>query len=116
MSHTFLYAAQTQGLNTHQDIGSRSFLRFTDVPYIPLCCTTQSFISDHQRHIRISVLDFSVNHEPWDQLEGLGFGVWGLGFGFGVKPETSLGINLKVWGLGFGVWGLGFGVWVWGQT
>ena len=44
----------------------------------------------------------------------MGFGVWGLGLGFGVW-----GLGFGVWGLGFGVWGLGFGVWglgfgVWG--
>ena len=36
--------------------------------------------------------------EPCHLFSGLGFGVWGLGLGLGVK-----GLGFKVWGLGFGV-------------
>ena len=32
------------------------------------------------------------------RVQGLGFGVWGLGFRYGSRVQ----------GLGFGVWGLGF--------
>ena len=53
-----------------------------------------------------------------------GFGIWGLGFRFGVR---GLGVVFEVWDLefrvyGFGVWGFGvaggrrlvFEVWSWG--
>ncbi|KAH9718760.1 hypothetical protein KPL71_022341 [Citrus sinensis] len=87
---------------------------------------------------------FSINEEyfpsyhvnPYDkavqEVFGLGFLVWGLGFGglgfgglgfgvggvrvwgFGVLGFWGFGVGglgFGVWGLGFGVWGLGFGVW-----
>ena len=45
----------------------------------------------------------------------MGFGVWGLGFGFRVWSlgfgVWGLGLGFRVWSLQTGVWGLGFGAW-----
>ena len=41
------------------------------------------------------------------RVEGLGLGVWDLGFG----AIWGLGLGSGVWGLGSGVWDLGSGVW-----